>query len=135
MNKIIIFYKNNILEIWFVLGLIALYTGYYFWFASYSEPQAKFLTSASIFILEFFWMLIISLCTKTSETLVKIGLLNLPAVVSLVIMCSLITGPYVHKADVIPFIIMVGVVSFLFSWICLAAFIRYKELPIDDEIR
>ena len=133
MNEEKSFYKNNILEIVFLLGIIGIYALYWLCMTNTSVSQAKFLYSASVFIGEFVWLLVVCYFAKTLDTFAKLVPLNLLAVICLVVICSYLSYTYIPHCEIVIFIVLVGLVSFLFSIIVFAAAIKAKGLREDNK--
>lgn len=127
MKQITNFCKNNMLVLLFLFGAIGIYAGYYFCFNALSVQWARFWCSVFAFISEFALLIYLSSFAKTVGMFAKLLLLNLVIVSGLILICAFLSVQYVSTV-VIPFIIMIGIISFLFSWVVFAAIIKYKKL-------
>ena len=125
MKKFINFCKNNILEILFLFGVIGIYAGYCLYLTEFQATWLNLLFSFCTFIVEFVWLLFLSYFAKTSRTLVKLLFLNLLAIISLVIICSI-------PSSQLPLMILIGILSFLFSWTIFVAIMQTKNLTFKD---
>ena len=132
MRNLISFCKNNMLEILFLIGAFVILVGYYACFTLSSTYGTRILCSACAFIAEPVGIALLCLCAaKRLEQIEKLLMLNLTLVICLVVLCLKLSSPYV-TTDAMIFVIMVGVVIFLFDWVVFAAIAKFKKVLPEE---
>ena len=116
MRKVMNFFKNNILEILFLLGTIGIYVGYYFCLSMFTEQLAKALCDFCVFSVEFIWFVLVSSFAKTPVTLGKLLFLNISSIVCMELIVLFVNLPCPHPIALRGLVFLLGLFFFLFSW-------------------
>jgi hypothetical protein len=128
MEKAINFCKNNVLEILFLLGAIAICIAYCFGFTGFTENWKKMLCGAGAFGVEALWIILLGVYAGTVSRAVGLQFLNFGVIIVMIIISAILCRDYSDPLLATSCAVAVGFCSFMCTCLFFVAIMQNKKL-------